>query len=125
MNNLEVEKAVREWLRSRSCWILDPEECQKCTRAFLDAIRVYGKEIKDENEDSQNKNTLKTIMKESFSWISDEELNSPQFEAAGRIHDWRNYVPDNLHHIWDGLTEETKLVAFLIAENIADKEDWD
>lgn len=55
----------------------------------------------------------------------DESLSNPDFENAGRVHDWRNYVPDCVKSHWHSLGREAKLVAILVAVQAADAEEWD
>jgi hypothetical protein len=49
----------------------------------------------------------------------------PEWELAGRVHDWRNYVEPELQEIWHTFTDDQKRI---IAENfdaIASTEEWD
>jgi len=49
-------------------------------------------------------------------------LCNPEFAKADRIHNWRNYVPDEIIMLWDNLGEEARMVAYVIASEQADKE---
>lgn len=52
-------------------------------------------------------------------------ITAPDWNRAGRVHDWRNYVPEDLQCLWPELAMETKLVIFLMAEAQANGEEWD
>lgn len=52
-------------------------------------------------------------------------LEYPDWEGAGRIHDWRNHVGENTKHIWNTFTREQKYAIMLDAERLADYEEWD
>lgn len=54
-----------------------------------------------------------------------EELENPDFENAGRVHDWRNHIDEEVKQQWDRLTLEERAIAYLSAENDADNEEWD
>ena len=47
------------------------------------------------------------------------------FEHAGRVHEWRNYVPREVRAIWHELSDDARGVAYLIAEEAAGREEWD
>jgi hypothetical protein len=53
------------------------------------------------------------------------EYLNPQWEDAGRVHDWRNHVPDHIIEKWDLLDQEMKHDLYLWAEEIANNEEWD
>lgn len=57
--------------------------------------------------------------------ISDaESITNPKWEEAGRVLDWRNYIPLELQRIWDKLSIESRIIAFYLADSMAHKEDW-
>jgi len=63
-------------------------------------------------------------------WGHDEKdtlliINEPEFKKADKVHDWRNYIPDELRGIWDDLPDVTKLVAYYFAEQQAHNEEWE
>ena len=49
----------------------------------------------------------------------------PKWDEAGRVHDWRNHVPEEIKILWDALTWEAREVAFFMACQEADMEVWD
>jgi hypothetical protein len=52
-------------------------------------------------------------------------LDKPEFENAGRVHDWRNHVPDDIKEVWGQLSYEAKFIAAYVADEAAGKEEWD
>ena len=46
------------------------------------------------------------------------------FESENRIHvhDWRTYIPTEVRRAWNELTWREKLIAWFIAERIAEQE---
>lgn len=54
-----------------------------------------------------------------------EELERPDFETAGKIHDWRNHVGDGVRSIWDSLTLEQRAAVAVDAYEMAANEEWD
>lgn len=61
--------------------------------------------------------------------LSSEEivsmLHAPDWEHAGKTHDWRNSVPNELEEIWGNLSMEARLIAYIYSEDIAASEVWD
>jgi len=53
------------------------------------------------------------------------DVSNPEFEKAGRICDWRNYVPSEFKSNWDLFAEREKKIIAIMAQNEADKEEWD
>ncbi len=58
-------------------------------------------------------------------FITPECINEPHFENAGKVHDWRNYVPCEWQKRWDDFTERERIIISVMAEIQADKEEWD
>lgn len=54
-----------------------------------------------------------------------ERIENPQWGSTGRVHDWRNYIPDAVQANWERLSLETRLVAYCMAEKQASDEEWD
>lgn len=50
---------------------------------------------------------------------------SPDWEAATRCHDWRNYINDDLRAAWDTFTVPQKRLIARNAEEEAGREEWD
>jgi len=53
------------------------------------------------------------------------DLSEVDFSAKSRVHDWRNYVSDELIMIWKSLTERERYFIYVMAQDRADLEDWD
>jgi hypothetical protein len=53
------------------------------------------------------------------------DLENPEFDNAGRVHDWRNHVPDEVKEQWGQQSTDAKKVAYLKAYNEAEREEWD
>lgn len=53
------------------------------------------------------------------------DVNNPQFEKAGKIHDWRNYVPQEIENIWENLSLKERILVAFMAEKQATNEEWD
>lgn len=57
------------------------------------------------------------------------EQNDPgpnvEWEKAGCVHDWRNYVPEVLREGWMFLSPTERAVAAMVARDVAQQEEWD
>lgn len=72
-------------------------------------------------------NTLREYIKLELG-CSDETLEAmltDNFYDDNRVHNWRNYVADRFILLWPELSEELRLVIFLMAETQANREEWD
>jgi hypothetical protein len=58
-------------------------------------------------------------------FISEININNPQFEKTTKVHDWRNYVPYEWQQEWDNFTERERKIIAVMAETQSDKEEWD
>lgn len=54
-----------------------------------------------------------------------DNLDSPEFSNADRVHDWRNHVPNELQDLWSELSMETRLAIAFMAEELANSEEWE
>ena len=50
---------------------------------------------------------------------------NPDWKAAEMVHDWRNYISDELIAIWDTFTDEQKRLIAKSADDAAGKEEWE
>lgn len=50
---------------------------------------------------------------------------NPRFDRAYRRHDWRNYIPDELAKVWEEMSSQSRISAYLVAKKQADQENWD
>jgi len=53
------------------------------------------------------------------------EWLNPKWDEAGRVHDWRNHVPDEVKEIWVTFTDAQKRALFAWAEELAGREEWE
>ena len=58
-------------------------------------------------------------------FLESVDLNNPDFENRCIVHDWRNYVPENWMDKWHKFTDREKIIIAVMAETIANKEEWD
>lgn len=68
-------------------------------------------------------NTLTDL--EGFQPWQLEAARNPEWEKCQRVHDWRNHVPDAFVLVWDKLSEETRFVIVVMADEQASRERWD
>jgi hypothetical protein len=72
-------------------------------------------------------------LKYQHSWTADPEgfqrfigyLENPDFENRGRVHDWRNYVPELLFSRWALLPLTIRAILWLDAESQSSREEWE
>jgi hypothetical protein len=57
--------------------------------------------------------------------VSDDAPDFANAEGGRRIHDWRNYVGENVAAIWATLPIEVRIAIAQDAEAMALREDWD
>ncbi len=50
---------------------------------------------------------------------------APHWGDAGKIHDWRNYVPEPVQALWWTFTPEQRSALVDWADDWASREDWD
>lgn len=53
------------------------------------------------------------------------DLDHPDWSGVRKTHDWRNHIPEPIRLRWYLLTPESRAVAFVMAANLADDEEWD
>lgn len=64
---------------------------------------------------------VECVDKDTFQMI----LDFPNFEDDGRVHNWRNYIPEYVKAAWSKLSLETRAVAYVMAYTRAEAEEWD
>jgi len=52
-------------------------------------------------------------------------VTDPQWEKAGKTHDWRKHVGWRTQEIWPSLTTEQRLAIATDAQDAADREEWE
>lgn len=53
------------------------------------------------------------------------DYDHPDWEGAGRINDWRNYISQELRDMWDAFSLGQKRAIAENADEIASREEWD
>lgn len=53
------------------------------------------------------------------------DVRHPDWAREWRVHNWRNYITDELKEMWDTFTDAQKLAIARMAEERASAEDWD
>lgn len=52
-------------------------------------------------------------------------VSNPEFNKAGKVHDWRNHAPDFAEALWLDLPVEARFSIWFMAESNASSEHWD
>lgn len=70
---------------------------------------------------------LEDLLKKSgYSLQTVDGLRDASFDVRGQwVHDFQRYIPDEIRSIWGELSDEARVVAFVIAQGVADAEDWE
>ena len=50
---------------------------------------------------------------------------NPEWDKKDKVHNWRNYISNDLIKIWDTFSPEQKMVIASNADDQAGNEDWD
>jgi hypothetical protein len=53
------------------------------------------------------------------------DWKNPNWNDLQKVHDWKNYVSDEVILIWDTFTNEQKEMLANNFDELANKEDWD
>jgi len=53
------------------------------------------------------------------------DIENPKFDEATRVHDWRNHISDDFKKIWKELPLVARFALVIMAEEEADREEWD
>ena len=54
-----------------------------------------------------------------------DDYKTPEWDKAQRVHDWRNYISDEVRALWDSFTDEQKQAIARQADEQSDVEEWD
>jgi hypothetical protein len=49
----------------------------------------------------------------------------PEWDKAGKVHDWRNYASEEIMVMWEGFTPEQRLAIARMLDGMASNEEWD
>ena len=50
---------------------------------------------------------------------------APDWGNAGRVHEWKNYVSEEVQAMWDTFTDDQKQALARQSEDNASNEEWD
>jgi hypothetical protein len=53
------------------------------------------------------------------------DFSNPEWGTVSRVHNWRNYISDEVKELWSTFTDQQKQALARMAQVIADREDWD
>lgn len=53
------------------------------------------------------------------------DWEEPDWNAGGRVHNWRNYVSDRVRKLWPTFTPEQRQALYEQADDQAGNEHWD
>ncbi|AEH03666.1 RecX-like filament modulator [Pseudomonas phage PhiPA3] len=54
-----------------------------------------------------------------------DEWNNPDWEAGGRIHNWRRYAGQDLRLVWNTFSLDQKQAIYKTLDEVAGNEHWD
>lgn len=54
-----------------------------------------------------------------------EQALNPKWNEASRVHDWRNYISEEVKFLWDTFSDVQKFAIMKQADNQANQEVWD
>jgi hypothetical protein len=77
------------------------------------------------SEDMDMTQILERLLAESGRFDPADADADPHWEQASRVHDWRNYVPNELKPFWSRLSHEARLVLLLVAIEASGREEWE
>ena len=53
------------------------------------------------------------------------DWQSPIWNSAGRVHEWKNYISERVKELWDSFTVDQKLAIAAQANEQARREEWE
>lgn len=53
------------------------------------------------------------------------DWDAPDWDNAGRVHDWKNYVSKEVRAKWAAFSDELKMMLARQADEAASNEEWD
>lgn len=58
-------------------------------------------------------------------WEYPSDWREPDWAAGGKVHNWRNYVSEEVQSLWPSFAIEQRLALAKNAQQIADAEEWE
>lgn len=75
--------------------------------------------------DNMNYPPLALLLAMEAARVPPSDLAAPDFAKAERVHDWRNYVPDEVRAAWPSLDDTARIAVYLTANARAMAEEWE
>lgn len=57
--------------------------------------------------------------------LTPDDYLEPKWPEGGRVHNWHNYVTEEVQAMWSSFTPEQRAALARQADEIAGNEDWD
>lgn len=54
-----------------------------------------------------------------------ESVNNPEWSNSRRMHDWRNYISEEIKEAWYSFTETQRMMLYRQADKRADEEEYE
>lgn len=55
-----------------------------------------------------------------------EQINQKKpWRTTHRVHEWRNYIPEEMESMWADLPFEARVLVFMVCEEAAQRDEWD
>lgn len=54
-----------------------------------------------------------------------DDFECPDWDRVSRVHDWKNYINDDLRKAWSSFSIEQRRIIANNADEIASRENWD
>lgn len=57
--------------------------------------------------------------------LPSKEIDEPNFNNKDKVHDWKNYVPEDWIKNWEKFSYKEKQIIYILTQERADAEEWD
>jgi len=64
-------------------------------------------------------------MKTQYGFDAPIDYQKPNWQMCSRVHDWKNYISEQMVEIWDTFSDYQKSIIAINADKIAQLEEWD
>lgn len=61
----------------------------------------------------------------TFDELTPDDFETPDWDRAGKVHDWRNYVSDEIRAMWPDIPVSLKAAIARQSDAMANLEEWD
>ena len=125
----QLEQEMKDRLQAANIQYTELQTGYADLRSFVLHLCDNGRNLLGiKAEEKANQRVLLQICRNLCSSVADpvKLVEEETFEDIGKCHDWRNHVPDEFAGIWhSGLSVETRLAIWAMAQRAADAEEWD